>query len=80
LLMSSYVINIPMLRLDRGPWRKRMPGRVAGKVAVITGAARGQGGSHAVRLAGEGAGIIAVDESRSVTGLEMRVDAGNTIR
>lgn len=38
-----------------------MPGRVAGKVAFITGAARGQGRSHAVRLAEEGADIIAVD-------------------
>jgi SDR family mycofactocin-dependent oxidoreductase len=38
-----------------------MPGRVEGKVAVITGAARGQGRSHAVRLAEEGADIIAID-------------------
>ncbi|PXW25873.1 mycofactocin-coupled SDR family oxidoreductase [Nocardia sp. 348MFTsu5.1] len=36
-------------------------GRVAGKVAVITGAARGQGRAHAVRLAQEGADIIAID-------------------
>ncbi|MCW2910108.1 MAG: 3-ketoacyl-ACP reductase [Actinomycetia bacterium] len=38
-----------------------MTGRVAGKVAFITGAARGQGRSHAIRLAQEGADIIAVD-------------------
>lgn len=38
-----------------------MAGRVAGKVALITGAARGQGRSHAVRLAEEGADVIAVD-------------------
>jgi SDR family mycofactocin-dependent oxidoreductase len=36
-------------------------GKVEGKVAFITGAARGQGRSHAVRLAEEGADIIAVD-------------------
>ena len=36
-------------------------GRVEGKVAFITGAARGQGRSHAIRLAQEGAAIIAVD-------------------
>ncbi|WP_067901714.1 mycofactocin-coupled SDR family oxidoreductase [Nocardia vaccinii] len=36
-------------------------GRVEGKVAFITGAARGQGRSHAVALAKEGANIIAVD-------------------
>jgi SDR family mycofactocin-dependent oxidoreductase len=36
-------------------------GKLEGKVAFITGAARGQGRSHAVRLAEEGADIIAVD-------------------
>ncbi|MGH3096408.1 MAG: mycofactocin-coupled SDR family oxidoreductase [Streptosporangiales bacterium] len=36
-------------------------GRVEDKVAFITGAARGQGRSHAIRLAEEGADIIAVD-------------------
>jgi SDR family mycofactocin-dependent oxidoreductase len=41
-----------------------MAGRVAGKVAFITGAGRGQGRSHAIRLAEEGADIIAVDICR----------------
>jgi SDR family mycofactocin-dependent oxidoreductase len=41
-----------------------MAGRVHGKVAFITGAARGQGRSHAVRFAQEGADIIAVDICR----------------
>jgi (+)-trans-carveol dehydrogenase len=36
-------------------------GRLDGKVAFITGAARGQGRSHALRLAQEGADVIAVD-------------------
>jgi SDR family mycofactocin-dependent oxidoreductase len=36
-------------------------GKLDGKVAFITGAARGQGRSHAVRLAEEGADVIAVD-------------------
>jgi SDR family mycofactocin-dependent oxidoreductase len=45
-----------------------MAGRVEGKVAFITGAARGQGRSHAVRLAQEGADIIAVDACRAVSG------------
>jgi SDR family mycofactocin-dependent oxidoreductase len=36
-------------------------GKLDGKVAFITGAARGQGRSHAIRLAEEGADIIAVD-------------------
>jgi SDR family mycofactocin-dependent oxidoreductase len=35
--------------------------RLSGKVAVITGAARGQGRSHAIHLADEGADIIALD-------------------
>jgi SDR family mycofactocin-dependent oxidoreductase len=43
-----------------------MAGRVAGKVAFITGAARGQGRSHALRLAQEGADIIAVDLCQQV--------------
>lgn len=38
-----------------------MAGQLEGKVAFITGAARGQGRSHALRLAQEGADIIAVD-------------------
>ena len=46
-----------------------MTGRVAGKVAFITGAARGQGRSHAVRLAQEGADIIAVDNCADVPGI-----------
>ena len=41
-------------------------GRVEGKVAFITGAARGQGRSYALRLAQEGADIIAVDVCRQV--------------
>ncbi len=44
-----------------------MGGRVEGKVAVITGAARGQGRSHAVRLAQEGADIIAVDVCKRIS-------------
>jgi (+)-trans-carveol dehydrogenase len=43
-----------------------MTGRVAGKVAFVTGAARGQGRSHAIRLAEEGADIIALDVCRQI--------------
>jgi SDR family mycofactocin-dependent oxidoreductase len=45
-----------------------MPGRVEGKVAFITGAGRGQGRSHAVKLASEGADIIAIDILHDVEG------------
>jgi NAD(P)-dependent dehydrogenase (short-subunit alcohol dehydrogenase family) len=37
-----------------------MAGRVEGTVALVTGVARGQGRCHAVRLAAEGADVIAV--------------------
>jgi SDR family mycofactocin-dependent oxidoreductase len=46
--------------MDRGR------GRFAGQVALVTGAARSQGRSHAVRLAEEGADIIAVDLCRQI--------------
>jgi SDR family mycofactocin-dependent oxidoreductase len=36
-------------------------GTLEGRVAFVTGAARGQGRAHAVRLASEGADIIAID-------------------
>lgn len=46
-----------------------MTGRVAGKAALITGAARGQGRAHAVALAREGADIIAVDIAAPLPGV-----------
>ncbi len=45
-----------------------MAGRVEGKVAFITGAARGQGRAHAVRLAQEGADIIAIEICKPIEG------------
>jgi len=44
-------------------------GRLEGKVAFVTGAARGQGRSHAVRLAEEGADIIAIDLCEDVNSI-----------
>jgi (+)-trans-carveol dehydrogenase len=41
-------------------------GKLDGKVAFITGAARGQGKNHAIRLAEQGADIIAVDICASI--------------
>lgn len=59
-------------------------GRVEGKVAFITGAARGQGRSHAVRLAQEGADIIAVDICHDVDsvgyGLATEADLAETVK
>src|SRR6516164_984444 len=43
-------------------------GTLTGKVAFITGAARGQGREHAIRLAEEGADIIAVDVCSDIDG------------
>jgi SDR family mycofactocin-dependent oxidoreductase len=41
-------------------------GSLSGKVALITGAARGQGRSHAIRLADDGADIIAIDIAKNM--------------
>ncbi|MGV9862978.1 mycofactocin-coupled SDR family oxidoreductase [Rhodococcus koreensis] len=49
-----------------------MTGRVQGKVAFITGIARGQGRAHALRLVEEGAaGIIGVDLCDAIEGIEI---------
>jgi (+)-trans-carveol dehydrogenase len=62
---------------------KSLMGRVSGKVAIITGAARGQGRAHAVRLAGEGAAIVAFDICAPVAGVRYdpatREDLNRTI-
>lgn len=59
-------------------------GRLDGKVALITGAARGQGRSHAVRLAEEGAGIIALDICAQIESVPYALatadDLGETVR
>ncbi|MGY4652422.1 NAD(P)-dependent dehydrogenase (short-subunit alcohol dehydrogenase family) [Mycobacterium sp. URHB0021] len=44
-----------------------MSGRLTREVAFITGAARGQGRAHAIRMAEEGAGILAVELSPCVS-------------
>ncbi len=44
-----------------------MSGPLEGKVAFITGAARGQGRAHAVRLGADGANVIAVDLCEQIT-------------
>src|SRR5689334_20334415 len=47
-----------------------MSGWFDGKVAFITGAARGQGRAHAVRLASRGVSIIAVDICADLPGID----------
>ncbi len=58
--------------------------RVKGKVAVVTGAARGQGRSHCVALAAEGADIIAIDNCADVAGVKYpgatKADLEDTVR
>ena len=61
-----------------------MAGRVEGKVAFITGAGRGQGRSHAIRLAEEGADIIAIDICRDydtvIYGMSTEADLADTVK
>jgi SDR family mycofactocin-dependent oxidoreductase len=45
-------------------------GRVDGKVALVTGAGRGQGRSHAVRLAEEGADVVVTDICEDIGGVD----------
>lgn len=54
-------VSVVRVAINVLPGGTRMVGKLEGRVALITGAARGQGRSHAVVLAGEGADIIAVD-------------------
>ena len=60
------------------------PGRVAGKRILITGAARGMGRSHALRLAEEGADLILVDICQSLPQIEYPLatedDLAETVR
>jgi SDR family mycofactocin-dependent oxidoreductase len=55
-------------------------GRVDGKVAFITGAARGQGRSHAVRLAEEGADIIAVDLCQDIDTIQYKLSTPEDLK
>ncbi len=59
-------------------------GLLDGKVAFITGAARGQGRSHAARLAAEGADIVAIDVCGPAAGVPYppatRADLDETVR
>jgi SDR family mycofactocin-dependent oxidoreductase len=61
-----------------------MAGKLEGKVVFVTGAARGQGRSHAVRLAQEGADIIAVDICRQIDSVAYPMatpeDLGQTVK
>jgi (+)-trans-carveol dehydrogenase len=43
--------------------------RLNGKVVFITGAARGRGRAHAIRMAEEGANIIAIDTCEQIASL-----------
>jgi SDR family mycofactocin-dependent oxidoreductase len=54
-------------------------GRVDGKVAFITGAARGQGRSHALRLAQEGADIIALDLCQPIESVPYALPTGGDL-
>lgn len=54
--------------------------RVAGKVALITGAARGQGRSHALTLAEHGADIILVDAVRVIETIDYAMPTSDDLK
>ncbi len=56
-----------------------MAGRLEGKVAFITGAARGQGRAHAVRMAQEGADIIAVDICKQIDSVQIPLSSAEDL-
>src|SRR4030088_1843809 len=57
----SNQVTVPSVTQLLGATKRGLMGRLDGKVAFITGVARGQGRSHAIRLARDGASIIGVD-------------------
>jgi SDR family mycofactocin-dependent oxidoreductase len=61
-----------------------MSDRVAGKVALVTGAARGLGRAHALRLASEGAHVIVIDSCAPLPGVSYdsatAADLAETVR
>src|SRR4029077_18275111 len=57
----SNQVTVPRVTQLLGATKRGSMGSLDGKVAFITGVARGQGRSHAVRLAADGAAIIGVD-------------------
>ena len=50
-----------------------------GKVALVTGAARGQGRAHAVRLAADGAQVIAVDLCEQIASVPYPLGTGDDL-
>lgn len=58
--------SVPDEAETNGAGRGRTMDRLKGKVALITGAARGQGRAHALAFAREGADVIAVDNCRQI--------------
>lgn len=57
-----------------------MTGRVQDEVALSTGAARGQGRGHAVRLAEEGTDVILVDASAPFSTVVNDLRGGDVVR
>lgn len=78
---SDLIVSIRLSRERRGEPEAGMAGRVAGKVAIVTGGAKGLGQADATALAREGAAVVLtdIDESGADVAADIARGTGATV-